>query len=99
MVSILITPLWEPCGDWTCRTSQPHLSLNLGAGLSIAEAVQMSPTRRLPSPLPSGKTWTHRRPPFIAALGRIPRFGTDLRSDPALVMGSTAAEHNAQLIS
>ena len=38
-------------------------------------------------------TWTHGRPPFIAALGRIPRFGTDLLSDPrALVMGSTAAE-------
>ncbi len=37
--------------------------------------------------------WTHGRPPFIAALGRIPPFGTDLLSDPrALVMGSTAAE-------
>ena len=42
-------------------------------------------------------TWSSGRPPYIAAFGRIPRFGTDLLSDPrALISGSTMAETQQQ---
>ena len=42
-------------------------------------------------------TWSSGRPPYIAAFGKIPRFGTDLLSDPrALVSGSTHAEAQQQ---
>ena len=42
-------------------------------------------------------TWSSGRPPYIAAFGKIPRFGTDLLSDPrALVSGATRAEAQQQ---
>ena len=42
-------------------------------------------------------TWSLGRPPYVAALGRIPRVGLDLMNDPrALVSGSTQAESHQQ---
>ncbi|CAK9042959.1 Integrase catalytic domain-containing protein (Fragment), partial [Durusdinium trenchii] len=44
-------------------------------------------------------TWSSGRPPYIAAFGRIPRFGTDLLSDPrALISGSTETQQQAALM-
>ena len=38
-------------------------------------------------------TWSSGRPPFVAALGRMPRVGLDLLSNPrGLIMGSTQSE-------
>ena len=42
-------------------------------------------------------TWSSGRPPYVAALGRMPRVGLDLLSDPrGLVIGSTQAEAQRQ---
>ena len=42
-------------------------------------------------------TWSSGRPPYIAAFGKIPRFGVDLLSDPrALVSGSNRSEAQQQ---